>query len=145
MEGKSADDVRGFEFDWLASDADGHVALFSTAGGGYAPEEFLRDTDAHDAAIEGILASPASTKARVAPALPAGLRNTWREMAERGVFAFDSDANGGRYRLVAVPETPVRVAELPDTAAEVVYRLVLRHLKFTALPGPLSKELLQLP
>src|SRR5437899_85750 len=41
MGAKSADEILGLEFDWLASDADGHVALFSTAGGGYAPEDFL--------------------------------------------------------------------------------------------------------
>ena len=56
MTAKSADQVLGFEYDWLASDVDGHVALFSTAGGGYAPNEFLRDTAEHDAAIELILA-----------------------------------------------------------------------------------------
>src|SRR5262245_52257163 len=49
---KSADEILGLEFDWLASDADGHVALFSTAGGGFAPDEFLSDTDAHDRAID---------------------------------------------------------------------------------------------
>ena len=29
---KSADDIRGYEFDWLARDADDHVGFFSTAG-----------------------------------------------------------------------------------------------------------------
>jgi hypothetical protein len=31
---KSADDILGWDVDWLARDADDHVALFSTAGGG---------------------------------------------------------------------------------------------------------------
>lgn len=57
MRAKSAAEILGLEFDWLASDADGHVALFSTAGGGYTPEAFLQDTDAHDRA------APASTTA----------------------------------------------------------------------------------
>lgn len=48
MVNKSRDEIHGLEFDWLARDADGNVALLSTAGGGYAPEEFLRDTDLHD-------------------------------------------------------------------------------------------------
>lgn len=43
---KGASDIRGYEHDWPARDADDHVALFSTAGGGYAPDEFLRDTEA---------------------------------------------------------------------------------------------------
>lgn len=100
---KSAEEILGLEFDWLASDADGFVALFSTAGGGYAPDEFLRDTDAYDAAIDVVLGSPASTVARFAPELPPGLKNTWRMVAERGLFAFDSDPHGGPYRMVAAP------------------------------------------
>jgi hypothetical protein len=83
---KSADDIRGVEYDWLASDADGHIALFTTAGAGFAPEEFLRNTDEHDAAIAAVLAAKASTSSRFAPELAPGLENTWRLMAERGVF-----------------------------------------------------------
>lgn len=52
---KSAEEIQGLELDWLRSDADGHVALFSTAGAGFAPAEFLRDTDAHDEAIDAVL------------------------------------------------------------------------------------------
>jgi hypothetical protein len=33
MTSKAPEEILGLEFDWLASDADGHVALFSTAGG----------------------------------------------------------------------------------------------------------------
>ena len=80
---KSAADIQGLEFDWLGSDEVGCVALFSTAGAGCAPAEFLRDTSAHDAAIEAVLALPASTTARFAPELAPGLPNTWRVVAER--------------------------------------------------------------
>lgn len=131
MSAKTADDIAGLEFDWLASDADGAVGFFSTAGGGYAPDEFLRDTDAHDQAIEVILARPACTEARSEPEVAAGLPNTWRLMAERGVFAFDSDPNGGPYRLVAVPRDPIRVADLPERAASVARRIVFRTLRFS--------------
>ena len=127
---KSANEIVGLEFDWLASDARGHVALFSTAGSGFAPDEFLRDTDAHDAALEAILTSPATTRARFAPELPPGLTNTWRLVAERGLFAFDSDPNGGPYRLVAAPVSPVLAADLPRSVVEVVSRLQLRGVHF---------------
>ena len=60
MTAKSASEIVGLEFDWLACDADGHVGFFSTAGGGCAPEAFLRDTDAFDAAIEAIRSSSCS-------------------------------------------------------------------------------------
>jgi hypothetical protein len=140
MHAKSAQDIVGLEYDWLGTDADGHIALFSTAGGGYAPDAFLINTDAHDAAIEAILAEPATTIARVAPNYP---ENTWRLVAERGVFAFDADPLGGPYKLVAAPGVGVVVDELPKVAADVVRRLVFPHLKFTQLreiPNELLKQ-----
>lgn len=139
---KSADEILGLEFDWLASDADGYVALFSTAGGGYAPDEFLRDTDAHDAAIDAVLASPASTVARFAPELPPGLKNTWRMVAERGLFAFDSDPHGGPYRMVAAPADPIRIVDLPRSVIDIVGRLKLRQVRFVGQPV-ITMELLQ--
>lgn len=139
---KSANEILGMEFDWLASDADGYVALFSTAGGGYAPDEFLRDTDAHDAAIDVVLASPASTVARFAPELAPGLKNTWRMVAERGLFAFDSDPHGGPYRMVAAPVDPIRIADLPRRVNDIVERLKLRQVRF-ADQSVVPTELLQ--
>ncbi len=72
MTAKSQDEILGLEYDWLASDGDGHVAIFTTAGGSYAPEEFLRDTDEHDHAIEVALSLPQSTTALFAPKLKPG-------------------------------------------------------------------------
>jgi hypothetical protein len=127
---KNPTDICGLEYDWLATDADGHVAFFSTAGGGYAPDEFLSDTDLHDAAIEAILALPALTDARFAPSLPPGHQNTWKLMAERGVFAFDSDPHGGPYRLVSAPQQPARASDLPEAVVRAATRFVLAHLRF---------------
>ncbi|NOU28143.1 MAG: hypothetical protein HOO96_09590 [Polyangiaceae bacterium] len=127
---KSRDEIQGWEFDWLARDADGNVALLSTAGGGYAPEEFLRDTDLHDAAIREILALEPSTEAVFAPELAANLANTWRLVAERGLFAFDADPSGGPYRLVAAPRVPRPSSMLPPLAAAATARLVLEHVHF---------------
>lgn len=137
MAKKSRDEIRGLEFDWLGRDADGNVALFSTAGGGYAPEEFLRDTDLHDAAIREILALAASTEAVFAPELAANLANTWRLVAERGLFAFDADPSGGPYRLVAAPRVPRPASMLSPLAAAATARLVLEHVHFKAHPPTL--------
>jgi len=127
---KNADDIRGFEYDWLACDADGQVALFSTAGGGYVPPEVLADLDAHDAAIETILAMPESTDAVMAPTLPLGIPNTWCDVAERGLYAFDADVHGGPYRLIAAPAEPVLVRALPPEVAVVVRTATLMHVRF---------------
>jgi hypothetical protein len=142
---KSADDIVGWDVEWLACDADDHVGLFITAGGGYAPGEFLRDTDAHEAAIDAILALPASTTARFAPELRPGVVNQWRLVAERGLFAFDSDASGGPYRLEAAPETPVLATELPASVANVLRDLQYGNLHFATLTGISSESLLRPP
>ncbi len=122
---KSADEIAGFEYDWLATDGDGHVALFSTAGGGFAPAEFLSDTEAHDVALDAILLLPESTSARFAPDVTAGVVNTWRLVAERGLYAFDADPNGGPYRLVAAPLSATKSNSLPERVAAIVARVKL--------------------
>lgn len=122
---KTAEDIQGLEFDWLGSDENGCVALFSTAGAGYAPTEFLRDTEAHDTAIEALLALPASTETKLAPVLAPNLTNTWKLVAERGLYAFDCDPSGGPYRLVAVPVVPSRLHALPKEVASVAARIKL--------------------
>lgn len=142
MTAKSAEEIAGLEYDWLARDAEGHVALFSTAGGGYAPSRFLHDTDAHDAAIDAIVALPPSTEVERAPELPPHLDNRWRSVAERGLFAFDSDPNGGAYRLVAIPMNAARIGELDALFPWVENLVALRYLRFAEQPV-VSTELLR--
>ncbi len=122
---KSALDIQNLEYDWLGHDEDGHVALFSTAGYGYAPEAFLRDTDAHSDAIEALLASDATTEAVLFPKLKPTLANTWRDVAERGLYAYDSDP-WGRYMLIAVPSIPRRIDAPPSCVASVSIRCRFR-------------------
>lgn len=142
MSAASDNAISGSEFDWLACDGEGHVGFFSTAGGGYAPDEFLRYIDSFDAAIEAILTVAPRTRAICALQLRPELVNTWQAMAERGVFAFDSDLFGGPYKLIASPTAPIRVDELPDQAADVVRRITYPHVRFSAL-AEASAELLR--
>jgi hypothetical protein len=139
---KTADEILGVEYDWLARDMDDRVGLFSTAGGGYAPPEFLRDPNAHQAAIDAVLALPVSTTVRFAPALDESFVNTWRLVAERGLFAFDADPNGGPYQLVAAPDRPAPLTDLPVSVADVVSGLQYRDLRFAAI-GFVADEALQ--
>jgi hypothetical protein len=106
------------------------------------PKEFLRDTGGHDIAIQAVLALPASTEARFAPDLAPGLVNNWRLIAERGLYAYDCDPNGGPYRLVAAPAVPVRADALPAVAANVVTRLrcVLRFETLAVITSEMLRE-----
>jgi hypothetical protein len=139
---KSAEEIAGFEYDWLAVDADGHVAQFSTAGAGYAPSEFLRNTDAHEQAIDLIRELPISTTACFAVEVKPQCENSWKIAAERGLFAFDSHPNGGPYRLAGAPAAALHVSELPAAIATVANSLVLGHLRFSAL-SVISEEMIK--
>lgn len=140
--GKTAAEVHGGELDWLATDADGHVALLSSAGGGYVPEAPLRDTDALEAAIEAILTLAITTEVRFAPVLAPDLVNTWRMVAERGLYAFDSDPNGGPYLLVAAPVVPIRLTSLPASVVQIVEAVRFPRVRF-AEQTSLGRELLE--
>jgi len=118
----------GLDFDWLASDAEGFVALFSSGGGEIPPDAVLRDMDAQVRALEALLAAPASTRAVFAPTAPAD--NRWRGVAERGLFVYRCGPEGGPYRLAAAPETPVRALELPAGPALLVQVLRFGQLRF---------------
>jgi hypothetical protein len=123
MTPKSADDIQSVEYDWLGCDSDGCIALFGTAGAGYAPAEFLRDTEVHDAAIQAVLALSATTEARFFPSVAAGMVNTWRLVAERGLYAYDCDPSGGPYRLVAAPAVAAKADALPPAVADVAIKI----------------------
>jgi hypothetical protein len=142
MGSKTALDIEGFEYDWLGTDGDDHVALFSTAGAGYAPPGFLRDTDAHHAAIKAILALPTTTTPRIAPTYGPNVVNTWRLVAERGLYAYDCSPNGGPYRLLAAPVAPVRSSALPASIAEVVNSVTYPAIRFATL-DTITDELLK--
>lgn len=130
MSAKSADEIHGYEFDWLASDGDGHVALFSTAGGGYAPEAFLADTCSSNQGNHGLVAlHQRAVCARVKPPVV----NTWKMAAERGLFAFDGDPDGGPYYLVAAPEVPATAAQFPAIVVDVLRDLEFRHLRIAGM------------
>jgi hypothetical protein len=130
---KTADEVRWFEYDWLACDGAGHVGFFSTAGGGHAPTAFLEDTDAHEAAIDAISSLPPSTSASCTRQLAEGLVDTWKQMALRGLYAFDSSVHGNPYRKVASPNVSIHVAALPEHIATTIRLNHFPRLRFADL------------
>jgi hypothetical protein len=127
---KTPTDILGTEYDWLATDEDGHVAMFSTAGGGFAPATFLRDTDAHDAAIRALIAVPPSSELALSTGLTPRVDDMWDELAKRGVYAYDSSYSGGPYELIAAPATPVNVDELPKEIAAIAKRIRIPGIRF---------------
>jgi hypothetical protein len=72
-------------------DVAGRAGFFSGAGGGVAPRAYLDDMAAFEGAIEVLGSMPKTTTATCNRDLPPGHVDTWRAMAERGLFAFDFD------------------------------------------------------
>jgi hypothetical protein len=143
MSAKTAEEVQGYEYDWLACDQAGQVALLSTAGGGFTPRAFLANTDVYDRAIDALQKLPTTTLAKFARQVEEGLPNTWKEVAERGVFSFDSDAQGGPYRLAGVPARPALVDEFPPAVADVIRRIKLKTVQFAAVKEITREDVLE--
>lgn len=94
------------------------------------PQLLLSHVDIIDSAIDALMSLPPSTSATCSRELPPELSNTWKQAAERGIFAFDSDAHGGPYRLIAVPRTPTTVWDLPESVGTVARAVVLTAVVF---------------
>ena len=126
-------ELLGFEHDWLACDEAGFVALFSTAGCGYAPASYRGDQELHRRAIEALIALRASTVALRYPKIVESpyRQNTWRLMAQRGIFAFDADPTSPVYERVAEPRSAVQVGNIPEVAAIAARSFRLRSILFS--------------
>lgn len=83
--------LKGSEFDWYGLDQDGHVGMFSSAGGGNVPDVVSRNYEQHDEIYRSI-DSPHS-----------GSPEAWQDYATLGFYVYDSDYNGAPYRKVAQP------------------------------------------
>lgn len=118
----------GLDFDWLASDAEGYVAVFASGGGEIPPDAVLGDMDAHVRALDALLAAPVSTRALFAPLGPGEGR--WRAAAERGLFVYRCGPGGGAYRLVAAPEIPIRALQLGAGPGLLVQAMRFGQLRF---------------
>jgi len=115
------DDMVGTEFDWVAADQSGSVAMFSTAGFGPIPDGVLEQRDHHSSIIENVenlaeILSSADLLTNTGP-VP--------------VFVYDWTVNSGPYRRTQSPRSayPVRVDDLPKQLRPFV---VLLDLSFGA-------------
>jgi len=108
--------IGGYEFDFLAVDDVGNVAMFSHAGWGPIPrsvvDRWLEATEAVDAVDE----LPATTAAVEVPKGP-GDYTDWLTKVERGLFAYDWHDTYGPYRLVAAPQQPRHIDSMPTLRA----------------------------
>ena len=113
------------EFDWLGSDESGEIGFFSSAGYGLVPEHALENADAlADLGTEvRSIRSPCSALVHVAPARDI---SDWVEIATYGFHALDWRADQAAYELIASPEVPCMVEDLPGSLKSSLVVLTLR-------------------
>jgi hypothetical protein len=123
---------------WLASDRDGHLGAFITAGVGPIPAAALDYVYIHVEDIEGRLCRlPLVSQAELLVSVKRP--DDFIDLAERGVFVFDwtdihrtARAALRVYEPVAVPTRPITASSLPSDLAALVEIVRLAHVAFTA-------------
>lgn len=131
--------VLGTEWDWLACDASGRVALLSTGGGGPVPQSVLRSVDQMNSAVEAARQLPQAGEASEVRR-ESGDWSDWVAAATQGLYAYDWGpwTGDGPYTLVAAPSCPVDVEELPPLVADAarLYRFPLQFADAAELHLP---------
>tara|TARA_R110002072_G_scaffold302758_2_gene488474 strand:+ start:3991 stop:4368 length:378 start_codon:yes stop_codon:yes gene_type:complete len=104
-------ETQGIEWDWFASDGDGHVALFASGGSGQVPPVLLEHEDAIAELLQflGIRCD----------------RESWAVAARGGIFGYDVDVNGGPFRRVSVPSNPILLEQVPEPHRSLISRVTV--------------------
>jgi hypothetical protein len=121
---------------WYGVDRFGGVGMFTSGGPGPIPRAVFRDLDAHDALAKFLRGLPVVGGAELL--IRYKRTDDWRRAAERGLYAFNYEYDGGRpdgYRLVARPSAPLSLDALPDWARGQLGELCLRGESFAGSGG----------
>ena len=128
----------GIDCVWLASDQEGHLGAFITAGIGPIPVAALDPSHMPVEDIEErICQLPLVSQARLLVSVKRP--DDFIDLAERGLFVYDwTDINRTArealhvYEPVAVPSTPITASSLPSDLAALAKILRLADVRFTA-------------
>ena len=88
-------EIKGTEFDWFATDQEGRVALFATAGAGPVPTSVLALLEAH-----GLVGDSLEVEGW-------GTQSVWESYARVGLYAYDWSDSQGQYLRQAEPAAPL--------------------------------------
>lgn len=126
----------GIDCVWLASDRDGHLGAFVTAGVGPIPAEALDSAYVSVEDIEGQLCQ-FPTVSQVQLLVSVKRPDDFIDLAARGMFVYDwTDINRkahealGVYEPVAVPIAPITIASLPSDLAALAKALRMADVVF---------------
>ena len=108
--------LQGIDAAWIAADASGFLAIFTTGGEGPVPDTAMLSIES---AEESVLYLPETTWAELLVTIPRP--DSFIAFAKRGLFAYDwSDVHRtarqvvGGYELQARPAQPLLLTDLPQ-------------------------------
>lgn len=111
------------DWDWYAVDQDGHLGHFTSAGLRTLPKSVKNDREAAELIARYFFEQAPATGGW---SLRAKRRKQGSEdfalMATKGLFSFDTElvhGSQGRYYLVAIPETPLHINDVPENISGV--------------------------
>jgi len=120
----------GTDYEWFACDADGYVAVFTTAGNGPLPTEVLREVSLTDALQKSVRSLPNRGGATMLVRLPRP--DSFLRFGIQGLFAYDwsVDWSSGRYEMLVRPQQPLRLTDLPVEFQPLLRELTLPGVRF---------------
>ena len=117
------EEITDVEFDWFATDTQGHIAQFLAAGDPHVPEAALASEELLEAVHVWIDTRPEREEAN-APA--GGFDEHLTPPQRRGAYVYDHVPDEpGVYRLVAAPRQPLKLEELPERLRPYLMDLTL--------------------
>jgi hypothetical protein len=117
----------GWEWDFLAVDVVGQVAILSSAGYGAIPEPVLAAREAVERAIAAVASMPSATHAIQAEHGRDGDYSDWYTLSLRGFYTYDWHHYRGPYELISAPGEPLALSALPPSVRSAAAILTIPH------------------
>ncbi len=137
--------IQGYEYDWLAIDSTGCVAVLMTAGGAYAPKCYVENLKTYINALEKLNDVPIidGSEKSYSERITNGC-TCIDEYIRRGVFVFDAkftlDINSP-YILDKHPTNRLHIKDLPLEIKSVASMFVFNNLRFDSI-SEITRELI---
>ena len=124
----------GLDYGWLGCDADGHVAVFTSAGEGLIPLSIIAARPTADKAEELVEQLPVRGEFQPPPDRQL---QSFAEFASRGFYSYDwpdifrsTLVRSSRYELMVRPALPALLSELPSEIASLALLARFGSLRF---------------
>jgi len=120
------DDLYGYEWDFLARDHHGFMAVLSSAGYGPIPQAVLDNVTAVESAVEtlvGLCVLGESIDLR--PPGSTGDHSEWFALSRRGVYTYDWNSTHGSYERVSAPTVALNIMDAEPSIQRAAALLTL--------------------